>query len=113
MFHFSLSFERQDLTEYVAIGIILAERWASVGSTFVYAEQEVFCSVMLGMILFLKNHVNLALLVYVKTRELEHSREYEYCFTSLSAQSWQYRDRKKPEAGLCPTLILNDFKSSS
>ena len=24
---------------------------------------------------------------------------YEYCFTSLSAQSWQYRDRRKPEAG--------------
>ena len=24
---------------------------------------------------------------------------YEYCFTSLSVQSWQYRDRRKPEAG--------------
>ena len=24
------------------------------------------------------------------------------CFTSLSAQSWQYRDRREPE--LCPTL---------
>ena len=23
----------------------------------------------------------------------------EHCFTSLSAQSWQYRDRRKPEAG--------------
>ena len=23
----------------------------------------------------------------------------DYCFTSLSAQSWQYRDRKKPESG--------------
>ena len=23
----------------------------------------------------------------------------EYCFTSLSAQSWQYCDRRKPEAG--------------
>ena len=27
---------------------------------------------------------------------------YEYCFTSLSAQSWQYRDRRKPEAGTIP-----------
>ena len=26
----------------------------------------------------------------------------EYCFTSLSAQSWQYCDRKKPEAGTMP-----------
>ena len=26
----------------------------------------------------------------------------EYCFTSLSAQSWQYRDRRKPEAGTMP-----------
>ena len=27
---------------------------------------------------------------------------YEYRFTSLSAQSWQYRDRRKPEAGTIP-----------
>ena len=27
---------------------------------------------------------------------------YEYCFTSLSAESWQYRDRRKPEAGAMP-----------
>ena len=27
---------------------------------------------------------------------------YEYCFTLLSAQSWQYRDRRKPEAGTMP-----------
>ena len=27
---------------------------------------------------------------------------YEYCFTSLSAQSWQYRDRRKPEVGTMP-----------
>ena len=26
----------------------------------------------------------------------------EYCFTSLSAQSWQYNGRKKPEAGTMP-----------
>ena len=26
----------------------------------------------------------------------------EYCFTSLSAQSWQYRNRRKPEAGTMP-----------
>ena len=26
----------------------------------------------------------------------------EYCFTSPSAQSWQYRDRRKPEAGIMP-----------
>ena len=29
----------------------------------------------------------------------------EFCFTSLSAQSWHYRDRRKPEAGT--TLISN------
>ena len=38
--------------------------------------------------------------------------EYEYCFTSPSAPSWQYRDRGSPKPGLCPTLISNDFKSS-
>ena len=27
---------------------------------------------------------------------------YEYCFTSLSAQSWQFRDRMKPVAGNMP-----------
>ena len=27
---------------------------------------------------------------------------YEYCFTSLSAQSWPYRDRRKPEVGTMP-----------
>ena len=27
---------------------------------------------------------------------------YEYCFSLLSAQSWQYRDRRKPEAGSMP-----------
>ena len=27
---------------------------------------------------------------------------YEYCFTSLSAQSWQYRDRRKLEAETMP-----------
>ena len=26
----------------------------------------------------------------------------EYCFTSLSVQSWQYRDRRKPEVGTMP-----------
>ena len=26
----------------------------------------------------------------------------EYCFTSLSAQSWQYRDRRKTKAGTMP-----------
>ena len=26
----------------------------------------------------------------------------EYFFTSLSAQSWQYRDRSRPEAGTMP-----------
>ena len=29
----------------------------------------------------------------------------EYCFKSLSVQSWPYRDRIKPEIGTCPTLI--------
>ena len=27
---------------------------------------------------------------------------YEYCYTSLSAQSWQYRDKRKPEDGTMP-----------
>ena len=27
---------------------------------------------------------------------------YEYCYTSLSAQSWQYRERRKPEAETMP-----------
>ena len=27
---------------------------------------------------------------------------YEYCFMSLSAQSWQYRDRRKSKAGTMP-----------
>ena len=27
---------------------------------------------------------------------------YEYCFTSLSAQAWQYQDRRKPEVGTMP-----------
>ena len=33
---------------------------------------------------------------------------YEYCFTSLSAQSWQYRERGKPKAGTkpCPYFEL-------
>ena len=31
---------------------------------------------------------------------------YEYCFTSLSAQSWQYRDRRKPEAETMPYSYL-------
>ena len=26
----------------------------------------------------------------------------EYCFTPLSAKSWQYRDRKKPKVGTMP-----------
>ena len=26
----------------------------------------------------------------------------EYCFTSLSAQSWQYRDKRKPVPGIMP-----------
>ena len=29
----------------------------------------------------------------------------EDCFTLLSAQSWQYRNWREPELGLCPTLI--------
>ena len=38
----------------------------------------------------------------VAYRCLKEEYEYEYCFTSLSAQSWQYRDRRKPEAGTMP-----------
>ena len=30
----------------------------------------------------------------------------EYCFTSLCAQSWQYRDRRKPEAGTMPYFFF-------
>ena len=29
-------------------------------------------------------------------------RVNEYCFTSLNAQAWQYRDRRRPEAGTMP-----------
>ena len=29
----------------------------------------------------------------------------KYSFTSLSEHSWQYRVRRKPKSGLCPTLI--------
>ena len=36
-----------------------------------------------------------------------HVSEYEYCFTSLSAQSWQYRDRRKPKAGTMPYSYFN------
>ena len=32
-------------------------------------------------------------------------RVSEYCFTSPSAQSWQYRNRMETEVRLCPTLI--------
>ena len=35
----------------------------------------------------------------------------EYCFTSLSAQSWQYRDRRKPRSGYV-LLLSNNFKIS-
>ena len=34
--------------------------------------------------------------------DTSYEYEYKYCFTSLSAQSWQYRDRRKPEAGTMP-----------
>ena len=36
----------------------------------------------------------------------------EYSFTSPSAQSWQYRDRRNPEAGTMPGTISNDCKGS-
>ena len=36
--------------------------------------------------------------------------EFEYCFTSLSAQSWRHEGSPKPR--LCSTLILNDDKGS-
>ena len=29
----------------------------------------------------------------------KYRQQSEYCFTSLSAQSWQYRDRRNPEVG--------------
>ena len=35
----------------------------------------------------------------------------EYCFTPLSAQSWQYRDRRKPEAGT--TCMPHFFRMTS
>ena len=35
-------------------------------------------------------------------RSLINTNIYEYWFTSLSAQSWHYRDRRKPEAGTMP-----------
>ena len=36
----------------------------------------------------------------------QYNAEYEYCFTSLSTQSWQYRDRIKPEAWTMPYSYL-------
>ena len=43
--------------------------------------------------------------IHVSDRIITHSTcryIYEYCFTSLSAQSWRYCDRRKPEAGTMP-----------
>ena len=46
---------------------------------------------------------------WLKTGELES----EYCFTSLSAQSWQYRDRRKETPSLDYVLIFsNNCKDS-
>ena len=36
----------------------------------------------------------------------KYRQQSEYCFTSLSAQSWQYRDRRKPEVGTILYLTL-------
>ena len=36
----------------------------------------------------------------------------EYCFTSLSAQSRQYLHSKKPNVGIMPYFLSNDFKGS-
>ena len=40
-------------------------------------------------------------LIFSQTITLQ-LRVSEYCFTSLYAQSWQYRDRRRPEAGTMP-----------
>ena len=40
--------------------------------------------------------------LFCHTEKKHKQDEYEYCFTSLSAQSWQYRDRRKPEAETMP-----------
>ena len=37
----------------------------------------------------------------------------ECWFKSLSAQSWQYRDRRKQEVGTLPYFLSNNFKCSS
>ena len=34
----------------------------------------------------------------------------EYCFTSLSAQSWQYRDRRKPDDETMPSCYFEWFQ---
>ena len=34
----------------------------------------------------------------------------EYCFTSLSARSWQYRDRRKPEVGILLDFFFNKLQ---
>ena len=39
----------------------------------------------------------------------EYRQQSEYCFTSLSAQSWQYRDRRKPEVG----TLLYSYRMTS
>ena len=39
----------------------------------------------------------------------EYCQQSEYCFMSLSAKSWQYRDRRKPEVG----TILYSYRMTS
>ena len=49
-----------------------------------------------------KTHIRNCLL-FKKTVTAFWLRVSDYCFTSFSAQSWQYRDRRKPKAG---TIML-------
>ena len=75
--------------QWTNVGSMLAHRlrrWANIDPTLV--EYLVFA--------------RLAQHWFKLTRPWVIAGVSEYCFTSLSAQLWQYRDRRKPEAGTMP-----------
>ena len=45
------------------------------------------------------NDISIYLVSQTRCTNLQNDYMYKYCFTSLSVQSWQYRERRKPEAG--------------
>ena len=60
----------------------------------------------------LLNNVTAKLLYHID-EPIQPGRVSEYYFTSLSAQSRQYRDRRKPRSREYVLLLSNDFKGSS